>query len=371
MSPATEIDWRICSYEPSMLEAGFLEHCDSISPLTDDKIDLFISKCHADGDETALETILYPSKLRRKTNIRDEIFLSSLYSHNERNKTLSELVDIGKYMLVNMSNAEAEEICNLTLPRLKSKCCLALRRGRITGSNFKNCCDANIKDPCITTIRRIINLTKAFGDLPSIKYKKKVIQSYIRKAELNHENASYKECGLMINPKLPYFAGSPEGLVSCTCHGDGCVKTNYLKNLLSDASLEAMTQKPNNVFNKNGNRYTLEETHEFFYQAQLQINLIGLEYCDFIIWSPQKAIAVRVNANIKFWEVALEKALKFHEQVIMPELLGKFYTGNGLLISFIKLFDCEYNFSTGAASLTEQEEDDDGQLIALEIEFLG
>lgn len=340
MCPATEINWRVRSYEPSMLEASFLEHCDSINHLTDDRIDQFISKCHADGDETALETILYPLEVRRKTNIRDEIFLANLYSHKNRNKTLSELVDIGKSMLLNITNAEAEEICNLTLPRLKSKCCLALRRGRVTGSNFKNCCDSNIKDPSITTIRHIINLTKAFGDSPSIKYKKKVIESYIRKVKVSHENASYEECGLMINPKLPYFASSPDGLVSCTCHGHGCMKTKYFKSL-SDASLEGMTQKPNNVLNKQGRQYAIEETHEFFFQAQLEINLNELKYCDFIIWSPQKAIAVKVNANINFWKVAIEKASKFHEQVIMPELLGKFYTEKGLLIFQIKLFPCK------------------------------
>lgn len=333
MLPATEINWRIPSHEPSMLETSFLKHCDSISHLTDDKIDQFIRRCHANGDETALETILYPSEARRKTNIRDEIFLASLYSYNNRNKPLSQLTEMGKAIILNMniSDAEVEEIRNLTLPRLKSKCCLALRRGRITGSNFKNCCNSDINDPSIAIIRRVINLTKVFGDSPSIKYKNKAIQSYIRNVDLNHENALYKECGLIINPELPYFAGSPDGLVSCTCHGDGCVDSKYLKSLTSDASLEALTQKPNNVFNKRGNLYALEETHELFYRAQLQINLTGLKYCDFIIWSQQKAIAVRVNANLDFWNAAVEKASEFHEQVIMPELLAKFYTEKGLL----------------------------------------
>lgn len=63
--------------------------------------------------------------------------------------------------------------------------------------------------------------------------------------------------------------------------------------------------------------------------VQLQINVIRLQYCDIVIWSEQKAIVVRVNPDTDFWNDTMEKALTFHEQVIMPELLGKFFTENG------------------------------------------
>lgn len=103
--------------------------------------------------------------------------------------------------------------------------------------------------------------------------------------------------------------------------------------MLSDTSLEALTIKPNHVINKHGDRYALEETHEFFYHAQLLMNIIGLDYCDFVIWSPQKAIVIRVNSDDQFWRTAIEKALIIHQEVIMPELLRKYFTERlGLLI---------------------------------------
>lgn len=328
MSSAKEIAWRTQPHESSTLETSFLEQCTSVSQLSDDRLNQFISKCHAAGDVTAIETILRPSEVRRKTNLRDEIFLASLYSDNNRNKTLSELIEKGKSISLNISKEETDEISNLTIPRLKSKCSVALRRGRITGSNFKSCCTSNIKDPNITLIRRIINITKCFGEVASIKYKKKAIKQYISNMEMNHEEFVYKECGLLINPKFPFLAGSPDALVSCTCHREGCLKLKYLKSLISDESLERMTQKPNNILNKLGEQYTLEKNHEYFYQVQLQINLIEKEYCDFVIWSQQKVIVIRVEAEIEFWSAAIGKALSFHEKIIMPELLAKFYTEN-------------------------------------------
>lgn len=325
MSSASEINWKMPSYEPQMIEASFIEHCDSITPLSDEKINEFITKCHFHGGSTTIETMLHPSKVRRKTNLRDEVFLASLYSYDNRNKSLTELVAIGKSISLHISKDEAQEISHLTLPRLKSKCSIALRRGRITGSVFKNCCSSNIKDPAVTTVRRVIHLTKAFGDGLSVKCKKKIIDQYVRKIESSHTHCVFEECGLMINPELPYFSGTPDGLVSCNCHGKGCLKTKYLKSL-SNESLGTMTKEPDKILIKNEHHYSLEKTHEFYYNVQLQINVIDLKYCDLVIWSQQKAIVVRVNADIEFWNVAMEKALTFHEQVIMPELLGKYFT---------------------------------------------
>lgn len=87
-----------------------------------------------------------------------------------------------------------------------------------------------------------------------------------------------------------------------------------------------MTHTPNNVLNKNGDQYSLERTHEFYYNAQLQMYLSGTDYCDFLLWSTKKAISIKVIADESFWIRAMEQAVLFHEQVLMPELLAKFFT---------------------------------------------
>lgn len=333
MSAAKDINWRLPNRERTSNESpSFLEYCDSLTHLTDEKINQFLRKCQSDGDDTALGTILFSSEIRRKTNLRDEIFLASLYNENFQNKTLYELVEIGKSFSLRLSEKEVQEISKLTLPRLKSKCSLALRRGRINGSNFKNCCVPNYNDPSITTIRRIITQNNNLDHVPTIKYqiqnKKKVIQQYMKTAFLNHDDFVYEECGLIINPDIPCFVGTLDGLVSCSCHGDGCVEVKCV-NIHDSVELDDfLTRKPNNIFNKCGSKYSLEESHEFFYKIQLLINLNNSKYCDCIIWSPNEAFVVRVYADTEFWKVAMEKAIVFHEQVIMPELLAKFYTQN-------------------------------------------
>lgn len=333
MSKAVNISWNSASRKPITTESNFRSHCDSLTHLSDAKIIQFIEKCNSDGDTTALESILFPDKVKRKTNIRDEVFLASLYDERNRNKSHGELVKLGKAISLNITNEEVKEISHSTLAHLKSKCSIGLRRGRITGSQFKNCCVASIENPPITTIRELINPTN-LDNIPSIKYqiknKKTALEQYKIIAITEHVDFMYNKCGIVINPRIPYFAGSNDGIISCSCHGNGCLEIKCMKSLESNPSIEMLTNKPNNILNKQGNIYVLEKTHEIYYQVQLQINLINLNYCDVVIWSPEKFLLITVQPDVDFWNIALKKASIFHERVIMPELLGKFYSKRGL-----------------------------------------
>lgn len=348
MSAAKDITWKFMSHERTTVESSFLEYCDTFSHLSDDAIDQFILKCHAVGDDPALST-LYSSEKKRNTTIRDELFLANLYNDEYKNKSLQELIEIGKTISLDITNNEVNEICKLTLPRLKSKCSVGLRRGRITGSNFKNCCIVNIDDPSVTTIRRVINPMQNLDHVPSIKYqirnRKKAIQQYNNLSLSKHDDFIYFERGLIINPDMPNFVGSSDGHVTCSCHGNGLVEVKCLNIEEPEALDEFLTRKPKNVMNKCGDKYSLERNHEFYYQVQFEINLSDSDYCDCVIWSPRKAFVVRVYADVAFWMAAFEKASIFHERAVMPELLGKYYTNKiGLLESIKDRFHTNFFF---------------------------
>lgn len=336
MSSAKDITWKLPSHERSTVESSFLEYCDSFSHLSDEAIDQFILKCNSSGDDPALST-LYSTGKKRNTKLRDEIFLANLYNEMHKAKPLRELIEIGKSISLDVTNDEANEIWNLTLPSLKSKCSVGLRRGRITGCNFKNCCISNIEDPSVTTIRRVINQIQNLDHIPAAKYqirnKKSAIQQYCKEALVTHEEFVYSECGLVIKSDIPNFVGSSDGHVYCCCHGYGCVEVKCVNIEKPESLDEFLTRKPKNIINKYDEKYYLEKNHEFYYKVQLEMNLLGFEYCECVIWSPCKLIIVRVDADADFWEVALRKALLFHEVAVMPELLGKYYTNKiGLLL---------------------------------------
>ncbi len=336
MTTASKIQWKPEFVQKPLLESNFVEYCNSLTPFTDDIIENFIKECNLDGNWCAVSTILFP-EVRRKTNIKDEVFMASHYSRINERKTRSELVDIGKSITIELSTEEVNEISRLTVSSHKSICRFGLKRGRIIASNFKACCFANINDPSISLINRMMNPMNNFGCYP--KYattkKKKALEVYSRKMDLHHEYFERYECGLIINPKFPYFAASPDGLLTCNCHGDGCVVIKFLKILESAESFEILSRGPNRILCKNGNNndYYLEETHDLYYQIQLQINVAELKYCDIIFWSPKpnmEHLIIRVNSDANFWNTNMKKAQKFHEQIMMPEIVGKSFTRTGV-----------------------------------------
>lgn len=338
MSSVKEIHWRFPLQERKTHETNFQKYCHSITPFSDDRIDNFIKKCHSDGDSTALGTMIIPSQMRRRTNIKDEIFLASLYNVEHKNKSLSQLIEIGMSMSLNVTDDEVKEISKITLNKEKSKFFVGLRRGRISGSNFKSCCVTTVENPSLTTLNFMLN-PRNLENVPCIDYqiknRKKALKQYLRGAMSEHENFVYNQSGLVINPSLPYFVGSPDGMISCSCHGEGCLQIKCLKILESGGSFDVLTVKPNKILNKHGNIFVLETSHELYYQVQLQINLIGSDYCDVAFWSLKNFLVIRVEQDLDFWEIAKNKAITFHEQVVMPELLGKFYTKHTGLTYYI------------------------------------
>lgn len=179
MSSITDINWTSASLDrsttsPQSEKDGFRSYINSLKTLDDEVIFNFISNNGNDEQESALSTILYPDDMRRCSSIKDEVFLANLYDERYSNCTHSNLVQIGKSKMLQISEEDIEEISRLTLFQRKSKLWVPLRRGRITGTNLKDCCGTNIEKPSITTISRVINASKHFDRrIPSVRYQLK------------------------------------------------------------------------------------------------------------------------------------------------------------------------------------------------------
>nr|CAH7723788.1 unnamed protein product [Callosobruchus chinensis] len=75
-----------------------------------------------------------------------------------------------------------------------------------------------------------------------------------------------------------------------------------------------------------GDEIALKKNHSYYYQCQMQIFVTNLKYCDFVIWSPHIFFKKRILPDLQFWEENKNIALKFHKEIVMPELLGRYFT---------------------------------------------
>ncbi|KAI4802438.1 hypothetical protein KUCAC02_020274, partial [Chaenocephalus aceratus] len=53
------------------------------------------------------------------------------------------------------------------------------------------------------------------------KYEATARKQYEGVQSLHHQGFSCKDSGLWLNPQWPYMGASPDGCVTCTCHGTG------------------------------------------------------------------------------------------------------------------------------------------------------
>ena len=127
-----------------------------------------------------------------------------------------------------------------------------------------------------------------------------------------------------MNSEYPRFGASPDGLVTCSCCGDGCVeiKCPYT---LKDTSSE-IKDISWLTLNDQG-KYELKKNHPYYFQVQCQLFLSGRRYCDFVVWCPHLPLIVtRVFPDRECWETALDRATIFHKQCVMPEMCTKFFS---------------------------------------------
>lgn len=59
---------------------------------------------------------------------------------------------------------------------------------------------------------------------------------------------------------------------------------------------------------------------------QAQTFLCNATYCDFVVWSTKDLVVVRIKPDTQFIKDTIKTITQFFIQVILPELVGKWYT---------------------------------------------
>ncbi|XP_038563448.1 uncharacterized protein LOC119894834 [Micropterus salmoides] len=132
--------------------------------------------------------------------------------------------------------------------------------------------------------------------------------------------------GFIIHPDLPWIGASPDGMVTCTCHGDGVLEIKCPFNS-RDCSLAESCKHPSFCLGlREDGTMSLKTDHKFMYQVQVQMHVATVSYCDFMVWTPQEFFIQRIQYDPVFFPNAYLKVAEFIKTGVLPELLGKWYT---------------------------------------------
>lgn len=153
-------------------------------------------------------------------------------------------------------------------------------------------------------------------------------QEYISRMKTLHKNLTVALTGLIVSTQESILAATPDGLIHCDCCGDGCLEIKCPYTMLDKSvNIKQFAALKNScLISKNNNEYGLDKKHAYYFQVQLQMYVTETNYTDFMVWSKKDILIERIYFDKIFVESNICKAKKLHSNVIVPELLVRWYT---------------------------------------------
>ena len=99
-----------------------------------------------------------------------------------------------------------------------------------------------------------------------------------------HSSISVRECGLFVHPEHSYMAASPDGVVSCTCCGEGLLEIKCPYSLIHT---DPQTCPPAYLTRSDRDQLSLKESYAYHRQVIMQLAVTGHEWCYFFVYTPR------------------------------------------------------------------------------------
>lgn len=248
--------------------------------------------------------------------------LTSLFDPTAINMTDEELIEHGKklynkYCYTNYQKMY-ENLCEATSEQASNKIWMIHRAGRITAST---CYKVSRMQDSKSLLESVMQYKPPFTSKYT-EYGKamepEACRSFFLEESKNHENFTIYQSGLVIDADFPCLGASPDGIVTCSCHGTGVleIKCPY-------------KYKDGLIGWSNAKDFPIDETllvkqnHMYYYQIQLQMELCQVEFGYFYVYANGGGILSMVGRNEPFIkELKQTLEAKFFEH-FLPEIVSR------------------------------------------------
>lgn len=223
---------------------------------------------------------------------------------------------------LSISKEEAAYLAEATKLQSESLVWFEHRRGRLTASRFLSFCKTVVESPSKSLIDAVFQRKtppKAAALCWGIEKEEIARKQYEEIMKEKHASFKLSTTGLHVNPQYPHLGASPDGLVTCSCCGDGLleIKCPYsLRHTTPQSPGKDFYLKPS----PDGVR--LSTTHQYYYQVQGQLVICNRSYSDFVCWTPRGIHVERIARRDEVFLEMKPKLDKFFVHVILPRILS-------------------------------------------------
>ena len=257
--------------------------------------------------------------------------------------------------IVSISESQSEAIEQLTRGQSKSVLWKEFRAGRPSGSNAGPVFRTNIQEPSLWLLNNICYPSKSsFTGNDATRYPNLYVQFYknyvsfiadrwgskmekkamkILEKEIidqgTHTDFSMQhDCGVIIKPGEGYVCGSPDGRVSCRCHGQLGLVEMKCPHKHRDVCVKVAAKAsdfPLSNDDKNGT-FTLKTNHDYYYQVQMQMYVACASFCIFCVYTNVSIAYTTVLPDVSLMEQMSVKAKLYFREVVLPQVVANYFT---------------------------------------------
>ena len=144
--------------------------------------------------------------------------------------------------------------------------------------------------------------------------------AYLARMVKYHLNFSIHDCELVIHPQHLHLGASPDGFVHCYCCTCGVLKIKCPFSCEDRSFLQATGDHTFCLETTEDGSFILKRKHSYLYPVQLQMEVCGANYCDFVIWRASELVIIRINKDEAFLTDAFGRATTFFKCDVMFSL---------------------------------------------------
>ena len=213
-----------------------------------------------------------------------------------------------------------DNLCNITQEQSSNAAWMVHRAGRIPASNCYNVSRMKNSRSLISTIMQCKeSFTSIYTDYGK-KMESVARDMFFETESKMHDAFEVKQSGLVIDADIPCLGATPDGIVSCRCHGKGVleIKCPYKYR----EGFEGWKEDKDFPVGVN---FLMKRDHKYYYQIQLQMELVKADFGYFYIYAGQKkeGMLCMVGKNNDFISelkvILLDKFFTF----LLPEVVSR------------------------------------------------
>ena len=210
-----------------------------------------------------------------------------------------------------------------TRAQAKSMLWHSLRTGRVTSSNFGGAISLATRnvEPSMSFLNYLLK-TKDISNIPAIKYGIDNESVAIREYEQEF-GCKVEKCGIFMDT-CGYLGGSPDGLVG----SDGIVEIKCPFRMKASSNMADFHRL--GFLKKNSkDQFEVVTSHKYYHQIQGNLYLTKRKFCDFVVWTPQIMLCIRISQDL-LWQDNIGLIQLYYVEKLVPKIKEFFENGGNL-----------------------------------------